>query len=144
MSDSKIKIASTSHDLKRGVDFIGVTVSFYCHDGNGRLLLHKRSNKCRDEHGAWDCGGGALEFGETWEEGVRREIQEEYGVEVDDLQFVRAHNILRDNNGIKTHWIGVVFTAKIDPQKVVNGDPQKIDELGWFTLDTLPMPLHSV
>ena len=28
-------------DLRKGVDFIGVTCVFYCHDGQGNLLLPK-------------------------------------------------------------------------------------------------------
>lgn len=58
---------ATKIDVKRGVDCIGVTCIFLCHDGNKRVLLHKRSVNCRDEHGRWDCGGGALEFGEEFE-----------------------------------------------------------------------------
>ena len=60
-------IPQQAHDLKRGIDYIGVTVVFYCHDGAGRLLLHKRSVACRDEQGRWDVGGGSMEFGETFE-----------------------------------------------------------------------------
>ncbi len=51
--------------MKKGIDYIGVTCVFYCHDGKGKLLLHKRSENCRDEKGRWDCGGGAMELGET-------------------------------------------------------------------------------
>ena len=43
--------ANGKHDLKRGVNFIGVTCVFVCHDGKGRFLLHKRSKNCRDEQG---------------------------------------------------------------------------------------------
>lgn len=71
----------------RGIDYIGITCVFFCHDGEENILLHQRSEKCKDEQGNWDCGGGALEFGEEFEEGVRREIKEEYGCEVLKLQF---------------------------------------------------------
>jgi len=130
-------------DLKRGVDFIGVTCVFFCHDGCGNLLLHKRSDKCRDEHQHWDCGGGSMEFGETFEEAVKREIFEEYCVEVSDLKFVTVRNVLRNNNGTPTHWVAVLFAAEVDPTKVKIGDPEKMDELGWFNPDNLPEPLHS-
>jgi 8-oxo-dGTP diphosphatase len=55
----------------RGIDYIGITCVFFCHDGKGNILLHKRSEKCKDEQGNWDCGGGALEFGEEFDQGVR-------------------------------------------------------------------------
>lgn len=65
--------------LRKGIDFIGVTCVFYCHDGKGNFLLHQRSENCKDEQGRWDCGGGGLEVGEEFEDGVKREIMEEYG-----------------------------------------------------------------
>lgn len=64
--------------MKQGFDYVGVTVVFYCHDGKRNLLLYKRSQNCRDEKGRWDCGGGAVKFGESFEQAVRREVKEEY------------------------------------------------------------------
>jgi len=128
---------------KRGIDYIGVNCVFWCHDKEGRVLLHKRSNKCRDEQGTWDCGGGAMEFGETFEETVRREIIEEYGTEPLAIDYVSTENVLREHNGKPTHWVKNVHWVLVDPAKVRNGDPEKIDEIGWFTFDNLPKPLHS-
>jgi 8-oxo-dGTP diphosphatase len=130
-------------DLKRGVDYIGITCVFYCHDGKGKLLLHKRSNNCRDEVGKWDPGGGSMEFGEEFEEAVKREIKEEYCTDVKNLKFLGAHNVVRVNGGKKTHWIALVFVAEVVPEKVSIGDPLKMDDLGWFDVDKLPDPLHS-
>ncbi|MBI2021416.1 NUDIX domain-containing protein [Candidatus Daviesbacteria bacterium] len=130
-------------ELKRGVDYIGVTCVFYCHDGKGKLLLHKRSKNCRDEQGKWDPGGGSMEFGETFEEAVLREIKEEYCCNVIDLKFLGVHNVLRDHQGTKTHWLALLFSAKVDPKQVRIGEPDYMDEIGWFNLDNLPNPLHS-
>ena len=84
-------------DLKKGVDFIGVTCVFYCHDGKGNLLMHKRSSQCRDEHGRWDPGSGSMEHGETFLQTVRREIKEEYCVTPKNVQFWAVNNSLRWN-----------------------------------------------
>ena len=130
--------------MKKGFDYIGVTVCFYCHDGKGNLLLNKRSQKCRDERGMWDCGGGALKFGETWEQAARREVKEEYCSEIEKLDFVRVNNVLRTHEGKKTHWIAIIFAAQLDPKKVKIGDKDKIDEFAWFKPNNLPKPLHSM
>ena len=61
------------YDLKKGVDFTGVAIVFICHDGNGNILMHKRSQNCRDEQGRWDIGGGSLEFGHLVEDTLKRE-----------------------------------------------------------------------
>lgn len=134
---------ATKSDVKRGVDCIGVGCIFICHDGTGRFVLHKRSNQCRDEHGRWDCGGGALEFGEDFEGAVKREVMEEYCAEAKEIRLCGTHNVLRDNNGTPTHWVVVTFAVLVDPSAVKNGEPHKMEELGWFTLNSLPSPLHS-
>lgn len=130
-------------DIKRGVDFIGVTVSFVVHDGNGKFLLQKRSKKCRDEQGTWDVGGGAVEFGETMDRAVAREIHEELGAEPKAIEFLGAYEAHRDNNGTKTHWIALSHAALVDSGLVSIKDTERIDEIGWFTTKTLPKPLHS-
>lgn len=128
--------------MKPGVDFIGVSVSFFCHDGK-YFLLHKRSNKCRDEIGRWDFGGGQLEAGERLEEAVVREVKEEYAVTGKIEKQLPAHSLLREEKGVKTHWLIITFIVKVDRKKVKNNDPEKIAELGWFKLTNLPKPLHT-
>jgi 8-oxo-dGTP diphosphatase len=131
--------------MKKGVDYIGVTCVFYCHDGKGKFLLHKRSEKCKDEQGRWDCGGGGLEFGEEFVDGARREIKEEYCVDPKELKFICVTNVLRKNRENQpTHWVALLFTAKVDPDKVKIGDPEKMTELGWFKLGEFPQPQHSM
>lgn len=130
-------------DAKRGIDCIGVNVVFYCHDGKGNILLHKRSAKCRDEQGTWDSGAGAVEFGETLEEAVRREVREEYGTEAIKAEYVTTLNVLRKHNDQPTHWVKNLHWVLVDPFKVKNGEPEKIDELSWFTFDNHPEPMHS-
>lgn len=131
-------------DLKRGVDFIGVTVPFVVHDGKGNILLQKRSQNTRDEQGRWDVGGGSMEFGETFEEAVRREVREELCADAKKVTFLEVYNALRDNNGTQTHWIALVHCVQVDPAEVKIGEPKRIDEIGWFKIDKLPSPLHSM
>lgn len=48
-----------------GKDYIGISVVYFCHDGQNNFLMAKRSNQTRDEQGRWDSGGGAVEYGES-------------------------------------------------------------------------------
>lgn len=130
--------------MKIGVDYIGVTVNFFCYDRKGNLLLQKRSNKARDEHNRWDCGGGAVRFGETFEEAVKREMKEEYCCVPIKLDFAGVNNVLRVNQGIKTHWVCLIYAVLVDPKRVKIGDKKKIDDLRWFRKNKLPKPLHSM
>lgn len=132
-------------EMKKGIDYIGVTCVFYCHDGKGTFLLHQRSDKCKDEQGMWDCGGGGLEFGETFEECVKREIKEEYCTDVFHLKFAQVTNVLRSNReNLPTHWVALLFAAQVDPAKVSIGDSEKMLQLGWYTPDQFPEPRHSM
>ncbi|MDP2838027.1 MAG: NUDIX domain-containing protein [Candidatus Moranbacteria bacterium] len=133
-----------SFDLKKGVDFIGVTCVFLCHDGQGNFLMHRRSKNCRDEIGKWDTGSGSMEFGETPEQAVTREIEEEYCVKPKKLQFAGIRNALRVNQHQEpTHWVALLFVAQVDSKKVRIGEPDKMEELRWFRMNELPKPLHS-
>ena len=48
----------------------------------GQVLLQKRS-----DNGQWCVPGGALELGETYKEAAARELREEVGIEVKELQL---------------------------------------------------------
>lgn len=54
-----------------------VSVAGIVINGEGRILVVKRR-----DNGEWQPPGGVLESDETIEEGLRREIQEETGIEV--------------------------------------------------------------
>ncbi len=129
--------------MRKGFDYIGVCVTFYCHDGQGNYLFHKRSELCRDEHGRWDCGGGGLKFGETLLEGVKREVNEEYGVSPLQIEVLGVSDVFREIEGEKSHWIAFRYKVLVERDRVINNEPEKHSELGWFTLNNLPSPLHS-
>jgi 8-oxo-dGTP pyrophosphatase MutT (NUDIX family) len=116
-----------------------VSVVFVCHDGNGRILLARRSPGARDEPGSWDCGAGALEFGETFEQAVTREVGEEYATEPAAIELRGVRNVLRGDS----HWVAVIFRVLVDPAAVAIGEPHKFDALGWYRPDHLPSPVHS-
>jgi mutator protein MutT len=55
---------------------------------DNEILIMKRAMGLMS--GAWYFPGGQLEHGETPEDGARREIMEETGLEVQDLELFRA------------------------------------------------------
>ena len=125
-----------------GVDCIGITTPFYCNDGKGNFLLHKRSKNTRDEHGKWDFGGGKLEFGASPEENVLKEVLEEYGCKGRIQEALPPFSSVREWNGKTTHWLVMPFLVEVDPGEARNNEPHKMDEIGWFKLGAFPEPLH--
>lgn len=129
--------------MQKGIDYVGLTVSYLCHDGKGNYLMNKRSTNCRDEHGTWDFGGGGVDFGDTVEETLCKEIKEEYCADIISSQFLNYFDLFRKDKGNKTHWLSLVFVVLVDPLQVKNGEPHKFDEIKWVRLDAIPEPLHS-
>ena len=118
-----------------------VSCVFICHDGAGQILLARRSAAARDEPGTWDTGAGALEFGETFEAAVTREVKEEYATEPREIAVLGVRNVVRAEP--PSHWVAVVFAVRVDRDSVTIGEPHKFAELGWFRREALPSPRHS-
>ncbi len=83
--------------------------------------------------------GGKVDFGETVEAAVRREIEEELGV------ALRLDGLLclvdQIDRTAGTHWVAPVYHAAIAAGVPVNREPAALAAIGWFALDALPQPL---
>ncbi len=124
--------------MKKGIDYIGNTVVFFCHDGKGRFLMGKRSKNARDEQGKWDIGGGGVELHDTVENTLKKEIKEEYCTDVLGFEMLGFRDVHRVHNGEPTHWIALDFKVLVNPDMVKIGEPHKLDSLEWFALDSMP------
>lgn len=129
--------------MKKGVDYIGVSAGVMIFNDKGELFLSKRSKKTSNEHGCWETPGGSVEFGETLEKAVRREVKEEYCVDIDIIeQFPTADHLIPAE---KQHWVATTFLVKVkEGQKPKIMEPDKCDGIGWFPLDNLPSPLSII
>ena len=129
--------------MNKGVDFPGVSIVYFCHDGKGNVLMQKRGKNARDEQGCWDIGGGALEHGMTVEDMLTQEINEEYMTDVLDFTFLGYRDVHRGTAEQPTHWIALDFLVRVDANKAGNGEPHKFDEVRWFRINDIPDTTHS-
>ncbi|WNS46364.1 NUDIX domain-containing protein [Paenibacillus sp. MMS20-IR301] len=60
----------------------------------GRILLVRRTAADSAGAGSWECAGGKIEFGESLETALQREIQEETGLEVTAERILYAVTLL--------------------------------------------------
>lgn len=79
----------------------------------GEILLYLRDNKpglAFPHH--WDLFGGHVEEGETPEQALVREVQEELGIELKEYQFFREYSCLEGdaNPNIKYVYSGKINT----------------------------------
>jgi 8-oxo-dGTP pyrophosphatase MutT (NUDIX family) len=109
------------------------------HDAAGRVLLHRRH-----DDGSWDLIGGSMEPGESFEQTVRREVREEIGVELGELDVLEVYSgpdfFHRYPNGDEVYHVGVAFRAR-EMRGRLRPAAQEVDELRFFPLDALPSQL---
>lgn len=129
--------------MKKGIDYIGVSAGAMIFNDKGKLFLSKRSQNAKNERGCWETPGGSVDFGETLEQAVKREIIEEYGVDIEIIeQFPAADHIIPDEH---QHWVATTFLARIkNGQTPKIMEPKKCDGIGWFPLSNLPQPLSII
>ncbi len=122
--------------MKAGMDYIGIGVGAFILNDKKQVLLQKRGSKSKNEVGVWVKPGGAVEYGETAEEALLREIKEELDIEIEILDFLGYEDHLLKKD--KQHWIALFFLAKVKSGEAKNMEPSKTDEIGWFDLNNMP------
>ena len=128
--------------MKRGIDYIGVGVGAIIVDNRGRLFLARRGIKAKNERGLWEFPGGSVEFGETMAAALRREMREEFGIEiiVGELLDVVDH-ILKEE---RQHWVSATYLCTIIAGEPHIMEPEKCAEIGWFSTDKIPGELTQI
>lgn len=129
--------------MKKGVDHIGVSVGALIFNDNDEILLCKRSQLATNERGSWEAPGGGVDFGETRETAIKREMQEELGVDIEIIKILHVSDELLEAD--KQHWVPTTYIAKVtkgQTPKIM--EPHKCDGIGWFALDQLPEPLSMI
>lgn len=89
---------------------------------DGRVLMVQRGRPPRA--GIWSLPGGAQDLGESVVDGIRREIAEETGVQIELLGLVEViDSIQRDADGrIRYHYTIVDYVARWVSGEAVAGD----------------------
>lgn len=130
--------------MRKGIDYPAIGVCVMCHDGNGKYLVGQRSPECKDEHFTWHpIGTGGIESHEAIPDAARREVKEECGADIIDLEFMGFREIFREHEGNKTHWVMFDYKARVNPEQVEIKEPDKCLEFRWCTVSEIPEPQHS-
>ncbi len=81
----------------------------------------------------WGLPGGFIEHGEQPDAGIRREIREETGIEMNNLRLFRVRTL--------GPHLELLYSA------VADGTPQvmsrEIRQLGWFACEEMPEKMNS-
>lgn len=102
---------------------------------NKYLLTKRKDKKGSKYHDKWQLPGGGLEFYETVEQGVRREIREETSLILNE-KIILIPCVYED---IRRSWHGVLISflcTPADPHQQVKIDHEASD-YGWFTVEEI-------
>ncbi|MFZ7944123.1 NUDIX hydrolase [Neobacillus sp. 19] len=105
-------------------------------DAHGRILLQKRPE------GIWGLPGGLLELGESAEEAARREVFEETGVEIGQLQLVNVFSgkqyFRKLANGDEFYPVTIAYISKDIKNSTIQIDGEETLDAGFFDIGELP------
>ncbi len=108
---------------------------------NRKILLQRRADSSN-----WAIHGGVLELGETVEETVKRELNEEIGINPIKLKFYKVfsgedmHTVYP--NGDEVYYINVIFLCD-EYEGELKQDNNEVTELKWFDVDNLPVDINA-
>ena len=115
---------------------ITVAVGAFIFNKKGEVLLIRREHD--PYKGYWTIPGGRVNYGETLEDALKREMMEETGLEIEIIDLVCAISLItKDETGnIKNHYVLIdyIVLAKDDKLKIAPDIP----EADWYPLDQLP------
>ncbi len=123
--------------MERGSGIL-IGVGALIEDDAGRILLVKHVPRKGDYwQGKWICPGGALELGETIEEGIRREEMEETQLEIDLVKpLTPLDRVVKSKGKVSLHVVYIDYLAKLKRGVMKVGDD--VGEAMWVKKKDLP------
>ena len=82
----------------------------------GKILIIKRSDEDKIDAGTWEFPGGKVDFGETPEEALIRELKEEVSLNVNINGFLYTWSRVMDEN---RQIIGLTYLCESDSDEVL-------------------------
>ena len=116
------------------------SASIYVINSENKLLLQLRSKTSPKYPLHWDMSGaGHVDSGESYENCAKRELFEEVGLRVGDLEELGKHQFTLDGGRKR---ISVCFKTKIEDLEL-NVDTVEVADAKWFSLEEIRNMLHS-
>jgi len=103
----------------------------------GKILLLRRYSTGYED-GNYSFVAGHLDQGETFRQAMAREAKEEAGIIVDPKKLRVVHVMQRTRNADNGERIDVFMMADEWFGQVKNMEPERCDDLNWFSLNSLP------
>jgi len=107
-----------SNKIEKG--FISRVAAVFLVDSKGKFIITKRSEEKKIDPGLYDLAAvGSVMAGESYEEGMRRELQEELSIEC-DLEMLDKFYWEKENDGKILKFFCAVFLGRTNEMPVLN------------------------
>lgn len=110
---------------------LGLSVRILLKNTQHRVLLVKRAKQSRTNPGRWELPGGKLDPGESFTDGLQREIREETGLEISIHHTLGA----AEQELPEIRVIHLILTATAENLSIHLSDEH--EEYRWVSLDEM-------
>lgn len=116
---------------------MAISCILYSYDkGELKFLISKRGKGCSDYPGKWNFVCGYLDFDETIEQCLYREVKEELGIDISFYHDIVLHDI-KDSPSEHLQNVTFRFSVRIPyniPVNITNEvEPDEVEEYAWIS-----------
>jgi len=104
---------------------------------NNRVMLCRLSNRVAKWTGYWTLPGGGVEFGESPEQAMMREVREETGLQVESRGVAGIDSIVDTSGPEDRHGIRIIYYAKVVGGTLGSELTGSTDLCAWHQVDRL-------
>lgn len=124
-------------DIENAAEKPRVGLGVIVENDSGLILVGKRIGSHAPY---WSIPGGRLKLGESFEVGAKRELREEFDIDIEEPKVIAVTNNLRTYKTEGLHYISVILWAK-----KFRGEPRIVEqdkcaEFAWCDPHKLPQP----
>ncbi len=130
--DGNVVGKATRIECHNGSKMLHPVIHLHIFNSDGDLLLQKRSAKKDIQPGKWDTAvGGHVDYGETTEEALRREVLEELGIT--DFEAEQIGRYIFESE-IEKELVNSYKTVHDGP---FNPDPEELEECRFWPISEI-------
>jgi 8-oxo-dGTP diphosphatase len=105
-------------------------------DQSGKVLMVKRADNDTFLPGVYELPGGGTDFNEDPTEGLKREIREETGLEVNVDHPLTAFSFMMEHEGVEKHTVEIIYLCQFLGDQQVKLSFEHSD-YRWINFDEL-------